>query len=258
MKFFRERGWMDNRFQVTRGDGVATLKFGLLFGILVLLPNENLAFLYGVNPRQIWLVVVFVSAFSFLGYVLTKIVGPEKGIGLTGFLGGCIASTPTVVSMAEQARRNPEVEFLYAFGAVLASISMIGKIFVIIAIVTPHLAVTAIVPFLGMLVVGVLFAFLVLRRYKSAKTPIIELDNQFRVKPGLVFGVVVALILIGVNTFNISISPDYAEIGAVTAVLVNIFFKVVIAYLGGTKYMALTFTGLLILSSVIGISLAIF
>jgi uncharacterized membrane protein (DUF4010 family) len=229
------------------------VKFGLLLGILVLLPDRELSYLYDVNPRQIWLVVVFVSAFSFVGYVLTKIVGPEKGIGVTGFLGGCIASTPTVVSMAEQAKRNPEIDSLYAFGALLASIAMIGKIFVIIAVVTPHLASAVVIPFLGMLVVGVLFAFLVLERYKATKPPRFEFDNRFRVKPGLVFGVIVAFILIGVNISNASVSPVYAEVGAVTAVLVNIFFKAVITYLGGTNYMALMFTGLLIVSALVGV-----
>lgn len=77
-------------------------------------------------------------------------------------------------------------------------------------------------------------------------------------KPGLVFGVIVAFILIGVNAFDISVSPGYAEIGAVVAVLVNIFFKAIIAYLGGTNYMALMFTGLLLVSSVVGVGLTIF
>jgi hypothetical protein len=129
-----------------------------------------------VSPWRVWLVVVFVSAFSFLGYVPTEIAGPEKGIGLTGLLGGCIASTPTVVSMAEQAKRNPEIDSLYAFGALLTSIAMIGKVFAIIVVVTPHFASAVVIPFLGMLVVGVLFAFLVLRRYKATKPT----DNRVR------------------------------------------------------------------------------
>jgi uncharacterized membrane protein (DUF4010 family) len=248
---------LNSSVPVTRADGVATVKFSALLGILVLLPDQELSYLFGVNPWRVWLVVVFVSAFSFLGYVLTKIVGPEKGIGLTGLLGGCIASTPTVVSMAEQAKRNPEIDSLYAFGALLASIAMIGKVFAIIVVVTPHFASAVVIPFLGMLVVGVLFAFLVLRQYKAAKPPTIELDNRFRVKPGLVFGVIVAFILLGVNILNVSVSPVYAEISAVTAVLVNISFKAVIAYLGGTNYMALTFTGLLILSALVGVGFVI-
>ena len=257
MIFRREFSWLNSSVPVTRADCVATLKFSALLGLLVLFPDRELSYLYGVNPRQIWLVVVFVSAFGFVGYVLTKIVGPEKGIGATGLLGGCIASTPTVVSMAEQARRNPEVDSLYTFGALLASIAMIGKIFAIIVIVTPHLAITVIIPFFGMLMAGVLFAFLVLRRYKATKSPSVEIDNRFRVKPGLVFGVIVAFILIGINAFDITVSPGYAEIGAVVAVLVNIFFKTIIAYLGGTNYMALMFIGLLLVSSVVGASLII-
>lgn len=102
MIFRRELRWLNSSVPVTRADGVATLKFSALLGLL---PDRELSYLYGVNPRQIWLVVVFVSVFSFLGYVLTKMIGPEKGIGVTGLLGGCIASTPTVVSMAERAKR---------------------------------------------------------------------------------------------------------------------------------------------------------
>lgn len=135
---------------------------------------------------------------------------------------------------------------------------MIGKIFVIIAIVTPHLAITVIVPFLGMLIVGVLFAILVLRRLKATKTSTVEIDDRFRVKPGLLSGIIVAFILIGVNAFNISVSLGHAEIGAIVAVLVNIFFKAIIAYLAGTNFMALMFTGMLLVSSVVGVGLTIF
>jgi uncharacterized membrane protein (DUF4010 family) len=73
----------------------ATLEFSIITAVVLpLLPNEGFG-PYGVlNPFQIWLLVVFISGIGFLGYVLMKYLGPERGIGITGILGVWSAARP--------------------------------------------------------------------------------------------------------------------------------------------------------------------
>ncbi|MBN1667460.1 MAG: MgtC/SapB family protein, partial [Anaerolineales bacterium] len=76
---------------LTREDILAALKFAVITAIVLpVLPDQS--FLPPpfdvLNPFKIWLMVVFISGISYLGYVAIKIVGPEQGIGLTGLLGG--------------------------------------------------------------------------------------------------------------------------------------------------------------------------
>ncbi len=77
--------------QISSQDIYATLKFAVITTIILpVLPNESLgpAPFDVLNPHRIWLMVVLISGISFLGYVLMKLVDAQRGIGLTGLLGG--------------------------------------------------------------------------------------------------------------------------------------------------------------------------
>src|SRR5262245_50196519 len=67
---------------------LSTLKFAIVaFVILPVLPDRPLTPLQ-INPRQVWFFVVLVSGISFVSYVLIRIIGPQRGLGLSGLLGG--------------------------------------------------------------------------------------------------------------------------------------------------------------------------
>lgn len=232
---------------------VATGKFLVVLSVLLILPDRNVTSLYGLNPRTVWLVVVFVAGVSYFGYILTKLLGPEKGIGLTGFLGGCVASTPTVVAMAEKARRNPDMEKLYIFGASLAGVAMIGKMFFIVAAVSMSVASAIIIPFLAMAIVSLLITTVVWTQFRATKPTAIELDNQFKLKQAFAFGVFVALVLILVENTDIVMPSVYAETGGVLAVSVNFLFKMGISSAGGTNRMTQVFLVLFLATSLTGV-----
>ncbi|MEA3357571.1 MAG: DUF4010 domain-containing protein, partial [Patescibacteria group bacterium] len=97
----------------------------MVFVILPLLPNQELTLL-GVegafNPYQTWLMIIFVSGVSFVGYFLAKVVGGAHGIGLTGVLGGLVSSTAVTQSMANDSKKHPKLVSAYAFAAISASV----------------------------------------------------------------------------------------------------------------------------------------
>ncbi|WIV66001.1 MgtC/SapB family protein [Natrialbaceae archaeon AArc-T1-2] len=258
--------------------------------VLPLLPDEELDVLLGLNPRFVWLMVVFVSGLSFLGYVLTKVLGPEKGIGLTGLFGGFVSSTATVMAMAEQARHNPELTPVASVAAAIASITMFPRALILVAVVNPSLALSLAVPLLAMTAVGVVLAAFVIRRLRADGTPTVDLENPFRLGPALAFGAFFAVILVLLETLNPifgeagvygtaivsgladvnaitlslgrlaledEISRSVAETGVVLAVVINSIVKMGIARIGGSAEMGRLVMGVLGTSALVGVVIVV-
>ena len=102
--------------RLTDEDVRATLTFAVLtLVVLPVLPRESIAPppFDVLVPYKIWLMVVFISGISFLGYVLIQLVGTERGVGITGLLGGLASSTAVTVSFAQ--RSNDAVGFAKPF-----------------------------------------------------------------------------------------------------------------------------------------------
>ena len=111
-----------------RADIVAALKFGVVSVIILpLLPNRTFGPLDVLNPRLIWLMVVFISGIGFLGYVLSKFLGSSRGIGVTGLLGGIVSSTALTLSFSQRGREDPRraAPLSMAFG--LASTTILPR-----------------------------------------------------------------------------------------------------------------------------------
>ena len=95
--------------KLTRKEIQDTLKFAVVaFVILPFLPNQA----YGpwgiFNPYIIWLMVVFISGISFVGYIAMKFFG-EKGVPLAGALGGLVSSTAVTTSFAARSKKEKKI-----------------------------------------------------------------------------------------------------------------------------------------------------
>lgn len=94
---------------IDRQDVEATVQFAVLVAlVLPVLPREPIgdAPFDAASPFKIGLIVVFILSLSFLGYVLIKIVGPRRRIGLTGILGGLLSSTAVTLTMSERSKHS--------------------------------------------------------------------------------------------------------------------------------------------------------
>lgn len=205
--------------RIGRREMADTLKFLILaLVVLPLLPNREMDLLLGLNPRFVWLMVVFVSGISYSAYLLTKLLGTERGIGATGVLGGIVSSTATAVSMAERAKAEPGVTGIAGVAIVIASMAMLPRILIEVSVVNPELLPVVAPPIVAMAVAGVAVALIAFRRYRAGGSEIeeVELDNPFRLKPALLFGAFFALILI----VSREGSAAFGDVGVyVTAVL---------------------------------------
>jgi len=163
--------------------------------ILPILPNEGYGPYDALNPREIWLMVVFISGLSFLGYWLIKSVGEDKGFLLTGVAGGLASSTATTLSLARFAKEgaNPARA---AAGIIAANVVMVVRVGFLLAAVARDVL-TALAPALAAAgVVGAAAALLIWRREKNAEaTPKpLQLGNPMELKPAFIFAALLAAI----------------------------------------------------------------
>ena len=74
--------------------------------VLPFLPNGHYGPLGAWNPHKLWLVVVLVTGFSFLGYVANRIFGERNGTIATALIGGAYSSTAVTQSLAQRLGRE--------------------------------------------------------------------------------------------------------------------------------------------------------
>jgi len=243
--------------RISRDELIASLKFLALILILLLLPNRELDVLFGLNPQLVWLVVVFIAGLSFLGYILARLIHPATAVVITGAIGACASPNLAIMSLTEQERRHPEFAHVCALAAAIASTVLFPRMLVIIAIVHPPLALSLLIPFLAMTGVGATVSVALWSHIRSQGAPSIDLNISFHVRSALVFGVIVAAVLLVINAFDIAIPSTVARMGIVLAALAKLVINVVIAWMAGARGMARATALVLLCSAGIGIALVL-
>lgn len=185
--------------RISSEDLYATLKFAIIsLIILPVLPNQT----YGpppfdsFNPHKTWLMVVFISGISFLGYVLIKIVGPRRGIGLTGLLGGLASSTAVTLSFSERSQDHEELARPFALAITLAWTVMFGRIVVEVAVLNRALLGILWLPMGVAMVAGLAFCSFYYFGQRTDQGSDMKLANPFELGTAIKFGLLYAVILV--------------------------------------------------------------
>jgi uncharacterized membrane protein (DUF4010 family) len=164
-------------------------KFLFLSGVILpILPNQEFS-QFHINPFKTWLVVVAISAISYLSYVLQKVTKGQGGIVLAALLGGAYSSTVTTVVMARRAAREQRPH-LFAGGILIASGVMYLRLVILLALFNWQLMLLLYIPFLVLAVLAVGFGWLWSRRAdKSAQDIQREADpkNPLELMTALLF-----------------------------------------------------------------------
>ena len=93
-------GFLD---KLDHDDVKALARYAVIAGaVLPFLPNGPYGPLGAWNPQKLWLVVVLVTGFSFLGYVANRIFGERHGTIATALIGGAYSSTAVTQSLAQR------------------------------------------------------------------------------------------------------------------------------------------------------------
>lgn len=147
----------------------AALQFAVLaLVILPLLPAGTYGPWGGVQPRQLWVVVLVFSGLNFAGYLARKAVGADRGYGVTGLLGGLISSTAVTFQFSRMSRTDHSLAAGLAVGVVGASVMLLPRVLLVSAVLN-HAVALAVAPFLALpFATGVtLVAYAMLRRWSE-------------------------------------------------------------------------------------------
>jgi uncharacterized membrane protein (DUF4010 family) len=118
-----------------RTEAVTLAKFLIMAGlILPLLPDSQIAGFVTVTWYQLWLAVLVVSGISYLSYLAQAYFFPDRGVLLTGALGGLYSSTATTVVLGKRIREAPTDGRLSAAAIVLATLMMYLRLWALIAL----------------------------------------------------------------------------------------------------------------------------
>jgi uncharacterized membrane protein (DUF4010 family) len=155
--------------------GEGELRAGLTFAVLALvvlplLPAGRYGPFGGIEPRGLWIVVLLFSGLNFAGYLARRAVGPERGYGVTGLLGGLVSSTAVTFQFSRLSREDRSLAAGLAVGVVGATTLLLPRVLVISALLNVDVA-RALLPFLiPPLVVGIgLVLFASLRKWEQAQ-----------------------------------------------------------------------------------------
>jgi uncharacterized membrane protein (DUF4010 family) len=157
-----------------------------------------------LNPHTIWLFVVFISGIGFVGYILIKLVGPGKGIWLTGLLGGLASSTALTLNLAGRSRENEDYAGNFTLGIVLSGAVMYVRLYLICVVLVPELAKPLALPLLLPAVPALLYAlYLKIRESRDHKAKTSTFNNPFNLLPAIKFGIVFTAVMCVANAARV-------------------------------------------------------
>lgn len=200
-----------------------TIKFiAIVFIVLPLLPNETFGPLLVLNPYEIWLIIVLISTISFASYIAIKVMGPKKGIGAGGFLGGLISSTAVSMSFSHLSRKTPRIVNPFVFGILIACSAMFFRTLLTVSILNHDLLPLLYPPLLAMGGAGFLISFYYWFRrdgqpLKSFTEKDLNLTSPFQLTAAIKFGLIFGAMLF--------ISKFMASYFGSQGVLVTAFFS---------------------------------
>jgi uncharacterized membrane protein (DUF4010 family) len=177
--------------KMDEGEFIVLAKFLIISGIILpLLPHEVISQAIPISPFKIWLAVVVISGISYLSYLMQRFLFPQKGILITGLLGGLYSSTATTIVLARKSKASPGGAHLIVASIVYATAMMFIRIYVLAFIFNEKLAASLLLPFAVLTVVSFLLGWLVLRFGDKGETADIKEANNknpLEFKTALVF-----------------------------------------------------------------------
>jgi uncharacterized membrane protein (DUF4010 family) len=185
------------RDEISDEEYIDTLSFlGLIFIIYPLLPAGSFGPLKFFNPRQIWIFVILVSGVSYVGYFLTKYTSSARAALMTAIVGAIASTTAYTTAVSRAVAEAPESAVPASRYALISNSVMFPRMLVIVAPISPLLALAGVPAFAAMTIAGIIAAILLSRQKTPEGTQVSgsTFRNPFSLGPAIRFGIIVALI----------------------------------------------------------------
>ena len=125
--------------RLDEADVKALARYAIIAGaVLPFLPSGHYGPLGAWDPQKLWLVVVIVTGFSFLGYVANRIFGERHGTIATAVIGGLYSSTAVTQSLSQRLG-SVKVAGAEAAGIALASAVMYVRVLVLVGVLATRI-----------------------------------------------------------------------------------------------------------------------
>ncbi len=174
--------------------------------LLPLLPNQGYGPWDTLNPYWIWWMVVLISGLSFIGYILVKYAGENRGTLLTSVIGGLASSTAVTISLAQFAKQHRKGKpHIFVAGVLIASGIMLVRVFIEVSVVNKELLTPLWIPLVTMLFTTICCVlWLRMKSDESEKedNPALDLGNPLQLPTALKFGALLAVILVMATTLQ--------------------------------------------------------
>jgi len=178
----------------------AAARFGVMaVVILPLLPAGPIGPFGGIKPRELWLLVLFFTGLSFVGYLARRLFGAGQGYPVAGLLGGIISSTNVTFTFARLSRREPALSRPLAIGTIAACTMLFPRVLIAASVLNLAVAKTLLPHLVAPFVIGVIALVLWWKQSAPADHPAEGPSNPLQIGPALQMAVVFQIVLFAVN-----------------------------------------------------------
>jgi uncharacterized membrane protein (DUF4010 family) len=176
-------------------DVKALARYAVIAGaVLPFLPSGHYGPLSAWNPQQLWLVVVIVTGFSFLGYAANRIFGERHGTIATAVIGGLYSSTAVTQSLAQRLG-SAKAAGAEPAGIALASAVMYVRVLFLVGILATRIVVPFAIILMPAILVGAVAGWWLYRKSPRTDAPTAP-GNPIALIPALGFVIFVAATLV--------------------------------------------------------------
>jgi len=239
--------------QLTQKELYAFVRF-VVIALLMLpfLPNIYLGPFNVINPKEIGWVIVLTSGIGFVGYILMKFLGTNRGILLTSILGGLVSSTIVTFTFSKKSKETPELSQNYAVGIFAAATIMVIRMFLWVYIFNVKMLDGLLLPLLIVFftALGITLFFYKKQSTKPHFKGEMLLGDPLNIKNSLFFGVFYTGILLLVSYASNVYGAKGIYISSAISALTDIdAIAISVSKLGGTSINFLTAQNAILLAT---------
>ena len=252
-------------WDLSREELRSTTEFAILaFVIYPVLPPGSVQLGSGVyaveiEPRVVWLMVVFVAGIGILNYVIVKTYG-GRGVAVTGFFGGLASSTAVVGTMLDHVSQERDAAAYAVAGVLLANAAMALRNLLIVVVFTLSTGVLlrGMVPLLVIVAGSILVAAVSADWSTSVE---MDLESPFSMRNALAFGAMFLVVVVAGGLAQTQFGSTGLYVTAIVSGLVSsagaTTSAVVLYRTGAITAQSATIAVLLATASSIGVKVAL-